>query len=212
MTRIIRLAGLLTVLPLLLAAPLQAQGVKPTTAPQKPGAAGPSKPGAAAPTFASCSAAEAQQVEAAFRDAAQLTRSAISALDANHDLPEYRRWFGAGPVAPVRRNLVLINDYLSRRRPPQIACNAAGMCPRGRFAYTMTQSGAMGFCELFFRAPQKGYDTAAGIVIHEVSHAAARTRDVAYSVRGAAVLAKDDPASAAVNADNYEYFVESLRR
>ncbi len=76
----------------------------------------------------------------------------------------------------------------------------------------MNANGAMGFCSLFFRARSDGYDSAAGIVIHEVSHAAARTRDIAYSVRGAAVLAKDDPSGAAQNADNYEYFVESLRR
>lgn len=172
----------------------------------------PQKPGFEAVPPGTCTPEQAQQVEAAFREAARLTRNAIQALDENPQLPEFRRWFGAGPVAPVRRNLVLINDYLARRRPPQIACNPPAMCPRGRFAYTMTQSGAMGFCELFFRARADGFDTAAGIVVHEVSHAAARTRDVAYSVRGAAVLAKDDPASAAINADNYEYFVESLRR
>ena len=172
------------------------------------------KPGAGpeAPVAGACSPGEAQRVEAAFVEAGQLTRNAIAVLDANPALPEFRRFFGTGPVAPVRRNLVIIADYLARRRPPQISCNAPAMCPGGRFAYTMTQSGAMGFCELFFRARQDGFDTAAGIVVHEVSHAAARTRDVAYSVRGATLLAKEDPAAAATNADNYEYFVESLRR
>lgn len=192
---------------MLLALPAMAQ-LAP--GPGKPGTL-PGKPGVAEPT-GNCSAEDAQRVEAAFVEAGRMTSNAIAALDANPELPEFRRWFGAGPVAPVRRNLVLIRDYLASRRPPRIACNAPAMCPRGRFAYTMTQSGAMGFCELFFRARAEGYDTAAGVVIHEVSHAAARTRDVAYSVRGAAVLAKDDPASAAGNADNYEYFVESLRR
>lgn len=152
------------------------------------------------------------QVETAFREAAQMARYAIRALDENPNLPEFRRWLGAGPVAPVRRNLVHIAEYLARQRPAQIACNSPSMCPRGRYAYTMNASGSMGFCELFFRARSDGWDSRAGIVIHEVSHAAARTRDVAYSIRGAAVLAKDDPASAANNADNYEYFVESLRR
>ncbi len=173
--------------------------------PQKPGWGGAAPPG-------TCSAQEARDVEIAFREAAQMTRYAIRALDENPNLPEFRRWFGTGPVAPVRRNLVIIADYLARQRPPQIACNSPNMCPRGRFAYTMNATGAMGFCELFFNARSDGWDSRAGIVIHEVSHAAARTRDVAYSVRGAAVLAKDDPASAAINADNYEYFVESLRR
>lgn len=200
MMRVPTLVGVLLAAMLM---PAMAQGFKPGAAPQKPGLQAPT---------GGCSPQEAQQVEAAFVEATRLTRNAIQALDRNPELPEFRRWFGAGPTAPVRRNLVLIADYLSARRPPQIACNPPASCPRGRFAYTMTQSGAMGFCELFFRARQDGFDTAAGIVIHEVSHAAARTRDVAYSVRGAAVLAKEDPASAAVNADNYEYFVESLRR
>lgn len=189
---------------MLLAVPAFSQGGKPGTLPNKPGIEA-VPPG-------TCSPAEARQVEAAFVEAGRLTRNAIVALDANPELPEFRRWFGAGPLAPVRRNLVLIRDYLDRRRPPQIACNPPAMCPAGRFAFTMNQTGAMGFCQLFFRARADGFDTAAGIVIHEVSHVAARTRDVAYSVRGAAVLAKDDPAAAATNADNYEYFMESLRR
>ena len=204
MTRVAGWAGLALAVMMLPALAQLVPGGKPGTLPQKPGIDA-TPPG-------TCSPADAQRVEAAFVEAGRLTRNAIAALDANADLPEFRRWFGAGPTAPVRRNLTLISDYLARRRPPQIACNPPQMCPRGRFAYTMTQSGAMGFCELFFNARQEGYDTAAGIVIHEVSHAAARTRDVAYSVRGAAVLAKDDPAAAATNADNYEYFVESLRR
>ncbi len=204
MIRAVAWVGLVLAAMLLPAQAQLVQGGKPGTLPQKPGIDA-TPPG-------TCSTEDAQRVEAAFVEAGRLTRNAIQALDANPELPEFRRWFGAGPTAPVRRNLVLISDYLARRRPPQIACNPPAMCPRGRFAYTMTQSGAMGFCELFFNARQDGFDTAAGIVIHEVSHAAARTRDIAYSVRGAAVLAKDDPAGAATNADNYEYFVESLRR
>ena len=179
----------------------------PAAQAQKPGWGPP-----AGPPPGTCSPQEARQVETAFREAAQMVPFSIRALDENPNLPEFRRWFGTGPIAPVRRNLVLIADYLARQRPPAISCNSPAMCPRGRFAYTMNANGAMGFCELFFRARSDGFYSAAGIVIHEVSHVAARTRDIAYSVRGAAVLAKDDPAGAAQNADNYEYFVESLRR
>jgi peptidyl-Lys metalloendopeptidase len=55
-----------------------------------------------------------------------------------------------------------------------------------------------------------GTDSRWGILIHEASHLAANTRDHAYRPTGALRLAKDNPARAAENADNYEYFVETL--
>ncbi len=97
---------------------------------QKPGFGGPQ----GGPPPGACSPEEARQVEAAFRDASQMVRYAIRALDENPNLPEFRRWFGAGPVQPVRRNLVIIGDYLVRSRPPAISCNSPAMCPGGRFA------------------------------------------------------------------------------
>ena len=48
------------------------------------------------------------------------------------------------------------------------------------------------------------------MVVHEVSHLVLGTRDAAYQPRGAEALAKDEPRVAAMNADNYEYFVEFL--
>jgi hypothetical protein len=57
-----------------------------------------------------------------------------------------------------------------------------------------------------------GTDSRWGILIHEASHLAANTRDHAYRPNGALMLAKENPARAAENADNYEYFVETLPR
>jgi peptidyl-Lys metalloendopeptidase len=48
------------------------------------------------------------------------------------------------------------------------------------------------------------------VLIHEASHIAGGTRDHVYGPQAAAVLAKQDPVRAAENADNYEYFVETL--
>jgi hypothetical protein len=158
---------------------------------------------------AACSAQERAVIEAAFRDALAMTRLSIQRLDTEPNLPEFQRWFGTAPRAQVRRNLELIAQHLATRRPSTLLCNPPDACPPGRFAFVRPAGGEMGFCRLFFSARNEGLDSRPGIIVHEISHLAARTRDIVYSPTRAAILAKDDPASAAVNADNYEYFVET---
>jgi len=187
---------------LLSAAPAFAQGGA------KPGFGGGGKPGAVEQPGV-CNMQQRQMIEQAFRDALAMTRLSIQRLDRDPNLPEYRRWFGTAPVATVRGNLVLIANHLAQNRPPALFCNPPNACPHGRFAFVLTGTGGMGFCPLFFNARNDGFDSRPGIVVHEVSHVAARTRDIVYSPTRAAILAKDDPMSAAINADNYEYFVET---
>lgn len=70
--------------------------------------------------------------------------------------------------------------------------------------------------EGFADAPEKGRDSRAGTMVHEASHydSVGGTDDVehdggkVYGEAGAEKLAKDDPANAQHNADNFEYFVE----
>lgn len=70
--------------------------------------------------------------------------------------------------------------------------------------------------EQFATAPETGRDSQAGTLVHEVSHydSVGATDDVehdgqtVYGESGAKKLAKDDPAKARKNADNYEYFLE----
>ena len=70
----------------------------------------------------------------------------------------------------------------------------------------------LGLCPPYFRARMDGVDSRWGILIHEASHIAANTRDHVYRPNGALALAKEDATRAAENADNYEYFVETLPR
>ncbi|MCX7374149.1 MAG: M35 family metallopeptidase [Alphaproteobacteria bacterium] len=175
-------------------------------APGKPGFGG-GKPETEQPGV--CNVQQRQLIEQAFRDALAMTRLSIQRLDREPNLPEFRRWFGTAPVQTVRGNLVLIANHMATQRPPALFCNPPNACPQGRFAFVMTGSGGMGFCPLFFNARNDGFDSRPGIVVHEISHVAARTRDIVYSPSRAATLAKDDPMSAAINADNYEYFVET---
>lgn len=62
----------------------------------------------------------------------------------------------------------------------------------------------------FFEAPASGYDSKLGTVIHEMTHfwLTGNTNDIEYGKNDCLDLAKNDPDSAQMNADNYQYFVE----
>jgi len=57
-----------------------------------------------------------------------------------------------------------------------------------------------------------GYDTQAGSLIHELSHfiVVGGTQDYAYGPPNAQALALKDSTKAQKNADNYEYYGESI--
>jgi hypothetical protein len=158
-----------------------------------------------------CTPQERELIENSFREAHRITAESLRRLEQNPELPQFRRFFGTAPQETVRNTLRLTADWLRERRPSSIACNHPNNCPQGRFAYASTQTTAMGFCSLFFNGQDTGFDSRAGVIIHEVTHVAARTRDIVYSPRNAMALAKSNPADAAVNADNYEYFIEAVR-
>jgi peptidyl-Lys metalloendopeptidase len=64
----------------------------------------------------------------------------------------------------------------------------------------------------FFQAPQTGFDSKLGILVHEMSHfaLAGATKDISSGPTAAKALAATNPAAARRNADNYEYFVEAV--
>ena len=85
-------------------------------------------------------------------------------------------------------------------------------CAPSIYAYTWYLSVRIVLCHLYFPAPDTGYDSKFGILIHELSHSSADTDDVegAYGTSGAQDLASRDPSLAVDNADCYEFFSESI--
>ena len=165
------------------------------------------------PGFAGvCTADQAATVEAAFVMAERRVRRAIELLAADPAMPEFTRWFGDGSVKAVRGRLALIHGALTRPRPEDIACNSPRACEGTTVAYAIPTTGAMGFCPRFFAMPERGLDSRFGTVVHELSHVVADTEDLAYGPRRAEALARRNPGQAVRNADNFQYFVESLER
>jgi len=81
------------------------------------------------------------------------------------------------------------------------------------YVYPTDTSHTIYCCSAFWPAPVAGgWDTKAGTLIHELSHFddICGTRDHAYGTNNCRALARNNPAQAVNNADNYEYYCESL--
>lgn len=130
--------------------------------------------------------------------------------DPNH--PHIARWFGSGSRKVIGMTLRMTAERLRDSGAIEFHCNDPSSCPGGRFAYARSRDMVLGVCAPFFRASMEGTDSRWGILVHEASHLAANTRDHVYRPTNALRLAKEDPPRATENADNYEYFVETLPR
>jgi len=158
-----------------------------------------------------CAPAHDQAIEAAFVTARARMADAIALIEREPGHPQVQRWFGSAPPAEVAHRLRRTAAWLAKPAGAQPLCNdQAGCGPAHRMAYAAPSRGLLGLCPSFFRAADSGFDTRWGVLIHEASHIAAGTRDHVYGPQAAAILAKQDPMRAAENADNYEYFVETL--
>jgi peptidyl-Lys metalloendopeptidase len=177
--------------------------------------------GAQAPVLTQSGACTDEQrvtIRRAFADARQMTNASIAslALEPEAIRPHLARFFGTNPAGAIAKNFRAISQGLDQREGRlAYECNRAGSCRGATFAYVRWGGNArevMGVCPTFFSAARTGQDSQGGIVVHEMSHLALGARDHAYQPRGAEALAKDDPAAAQMNADNYEYFAEFLPR
>jgi peptidyl-Lys metalloendopeptidase len=175
--------------------------VKPPPAPASPA----DLPGPA------CGPEHTQAIQAALVTARARMAAAVALIEREPNHPHVQRWFGAAPPAEVADRLRRTASWLAKPIGLQLRCNdAAGCGPAARMAYASPSRGVLGLCPSFFRAGETGFDTRWGVLIHEASHIAAGTRDHAYGPQAASILAKQDLIRAAENADNYEYFVETL--
>lgn len=159
-----------------------------------------------------CVEAHRALIDDAMAEARRRLPEAIRLVREEPDHPHIRRWFGDAPRKTIRITLELTLARLEDMSGVDLRCNDPPGCPGGRFAYARERDMVLGLCPPFFRARMDGTDSRWGILIHEASHLAANTRDHAYRPNGALALAKENSARAAENADNYEYFVETLPR
>jgi hypothetical protein len=157
-----------------------------------------------------CTREQLAIVNEAHTTARNRIRDGIRFLRREPESPHVRLWFGDAPAKMMLEVLTNTLARMEQRNTYEIHCNDMATCGRGQMGYMRPGMNVVGVCPPFFRAGVTGQDSRFGILVHEFSHLGGRTSDYVYQPRAARILAKTDWLRAASNADNYEYFIETL--
>jgi peptidyl-Lys metalloendopeptidase len=159
--------------------------------------------------FVSCTSQQQGKALTAVANATTISAAAYDDL-ADGSSPLYQTWFGAykaNRYNTVTNNFESIADAFATQTIT-INCTDSGL-PYYAYVYPGDPY-EIYVCYYFFHAPNMGRDSAAGTLVHEMSHfnVVAGTVDYVYGESAAMQLAQTDPRKAIKNADNYEYFAE----
>ena len=151
---------------------------------------------------------EAAATEQALSDAYNAILESINDVgDNNH----YFAYFGKATtsrMSKVKETYQSLYDALSEEAFDLVYYGS--QCKPDWSAYTCYDCTFLAFCEVFFSAPATGIDSKMGIIIHELTHAVANSDDIAYGQFHTRIIAALYPDYAIINADNYEYYSETL--
>jgi hypothetical protein len=167
-----------------------------------------------------CTVGQKQILTKAMAKAKEGIVAAMGALDDTSPgaINRYTLWFGApssANVAEVKKTYAnalaftsIANFWCPVSNSPEFKWNVNEPAA----AYPRSAPTAIYFSPEFFKLEETGADSKAGTIVHELTHLAAvkNTEDHAYGTANAKVLAKDKPAHARSNADNYQYFLEAV--
>lgn len=148
--------------------------------------------------------------ELARADALAMIDKALRSLDRwnDDDRRRFREWFGTDSAEArraMRERLLKMRDKVQKEEM------AVGLM-RGTYAHVFPGGNTVNLDERFWTAPRHGEDSRAGTILHETSHFwdTGSTKDHAYGRTKCRTLAATDPKKAQENADNHEYWLETL--
>ena len=168
--------------------------------------------------FEGCSVEQRAVAAEALIEASALSAAALAALRDPRRIRRLQRdewelwrvWFGDGSAqhhARVERVLGRVLAGLVPDARLEIHCGAAAVaCREGARAFAGYGFPYLGLCPAFFGA---GVDRPA-LVVHELTHLTANTRDYTYSDVSTRDLARRHADRAVRNAESYEAFVAAL--
>lgn len=126
----------------------------------------------------------------------------------------YSTWFGtrySGYMSTVKGAYLNIKSAMEKYRYTMYFDGPECAKIKNVIAYTYKGSNVIYLCSLYRSEPAtRGSNTKLGTVLHEFTHAVARTDDITYGQSNCAALARSQPDRAIQNADNYRCFTEPL--
>ena len=167
--------------------------------------------GLISPAFAGSGASSDRSTGAvAYSAAYNILHNSHQSVTSNPRL--YKKWFGTTSFLYPEAVKHTYIDIKSSMEDYQYTLYFHGPeCEPLDYAYTFYKAKVVYLCEEYFNAPTVGYNSKMGTIIHEMSHAVADTDDIAYGEADCQALAATNPSKAIRNADNYEFFSESIR-
>ncbi len=153
---------------------------------------------------------QTQSVSAAHENAYKYVIAGIEKLGNNE---HYNEWFGRHTALrekKVRDSLIAVKNAMETK--PFAYDLSGGACDGDEYAFTFFGVNTVWICSFFWDASPRGMTSKAGTIVHEHTHSSASVDDIPgkYGEVACRKLAEDSPDEAIDNADNYEFFVESL--
>ena len=123
---------------------------------------------------------------------------------------DYILWFGVYTAARAKKVSEVLDDSRDLISGNEITYDFTGSdCDSGVYAYTYYGSKTVWLCEAYDEDPtycRMGGSSKEETLAHEWTHASSDTEDYEYGVADCQQLARDDPAKAVNNADNYAFY------
>jgi peptidyl-Lys metalloendopeptidase len=134
-----------------------------------------------------------------------LAAESLSSL-ANDD--RYKEWFGRHTATRFRKVKQVYTETRDGMKDVEFTyqLDPGTHCSSTTYAYTYHDSTTIWLCQVFWDSSATGTDSKAETILHEHTHATAKTDDHEYGQDECRQLAINDPATAIDNADNFAYY------
>jgi len=164
-----------------------------------------------------CNAAYSDQIRTSGANAITATQQGARYLPGTctSSLSYYVKWFGVCDATRFNRVKSDLSSIVSGLQATYPVDCAGSSCTSNTYAYVFPADSThtVYVCGYFWRVPTRNcvLDSQPGTLIHEMSHFnnVANTNDVTYGITNCENLAKNNPAQAVRNADNFCFYTDS---
>jgi len=164
-------------------------------------------------SYVSCTASEQTTVKKAWDYFLVMIAAMNNYMVNNQQTATYTTFFGSTSYWSTVANIIS-KEKTAGTGNVKFNCDppSCGSSSTYAYVYPTDTSRTIYLCGAFWTSKLSGYDSQQGVIVHELSHFSniGGTQDYAYGVTAAKNLAKTSPAKAVANADNYEYYGETV--